>query len=248
MVDGVIIQCRLLSSRLRHKALLSVNGRSILARTIQRAKVSGLPVFVATSNGSEDDVIEIEALRNGVQGVYRGKLEDVRGRYFDAARKFQLDRIARVTADNPFTEPTFITRGFRELDKGARYTRCNPTLCPEGTNVEVFLLDELAQSISADAHLKDQYDIEHVTPNLRRRTITSNSFVEYEPESESIQNLADFSLTIDTLTDYHKILFLCSLIEPKILDFNSKKLMSIVATTISENKKSDILKPGHSHV
>ena len=193
MTDGVIIQCRLLSSRLSCKAMLNLAGESVLARVIQRAKLSDLPVYVATSVSDHDDVIVMEALKNNVDGVFRGQLNNVRERFVEAANQFKLQRIARITADNPFTESSFIQMGFDQLNDGATYARCNPNFCPEGTNVEVFMLKDLTLSLSLDLKNRDLYDIEHVTPRIRERAIQTGGFVEFDPLSKSCKKIADYS-------------------------------------------------------
>jgi spore coat polysaccharide biosynthesis protein SpsF len=76
---------------------------------IDRCRISsGLSnVVVATSVEEQDDVIASIAERAGAP-VYRGPLDDARTRLLDCARAFGAEVFVRVTADNPFVEPTLI--------------------------------------------------------------------------------------------------------------------------------------------
>jgi spore coat polysaccharide biosynthesis protein SpsF (cytidylyltransferase family) len=212
--------------------MLNLAGKSILARVIQRAKLAGLPVFVATSTCVEDDVVALEAYRNNISGVYRGPLLDVRQRLFDCARFFGLNRIARLTADNPFSEPAFIKMGFKELNNGARYSRCGPELCPKGTNVEVFFIEELRVSISSDQTKNNQYDMEHVTPEIIKRATKNGTLVNFNPLWAASKKISEYSFTVDTPDDYIKLVRFCESSNISELNFNSKQLIDIAASRI----------------
>jgi len=98
------IQCRISSSRLPCKALLEIADTTIIGMCIQRARISGYPVFLLTSNHNEDDLIAESALRHGASGIIRGSLDNVLSRYVTLAEMTSYDYIVRVTADNPLTE------------------------------------------------------------------------------------------------------------------------------------------------
>lgn len=205
MRSAVFIQARLKSSRLPAKALLDLDGVTLLGRVIQRARVSQVPVFVLTSTAVSDDLIELEAKKHGVDGVYRGSQDNVRSRFFLAAADLKLDVIARVTADNPFTEPSFITKGIENVKQGVHYTRARRDLCPDGTNVEVFSVFELQASEWSDLQGQNSYDTEHVTPEIINRLIGTDKYLEYPPDTALGELDPDYHLGIDTFDDYLKI-------------------------------------------
>ena len=86
MVNGqkivAIIQCRLGSSRLPAKAMLDLGGKTLLERTIKSIRSSSLldEIWVATSTGRSDDLIEWKAAQAGVQSFsrrFRGFIEQI---------------------------------------------------------------------------------------------------------------------------------------------------------------------------
>ena len=81
------IQCRLSSSRLPCKGLLSVLDTNILGMCIVRGKTTRYPLFVLTSDQEEDDLISDYAFMYGVDGVIRGSLSNVLSRYLKLAEK-----------------------------------------------------------------------------------------------------------------------------------------------------------------
>lgn len=90
--------------------------------------VTGLPIVVATSNSFDDDLIEIEVLSKTNASVYRGSLDNVRERFYQCALENKFDVIVRVTGDNPFSEPSFVSKALEKIDAGAHYVRAKPTL------------------------------------------------------------------------------------------------------------------------
>lgn len=98
---GILVFARMTSSRLPGKALADFGGMPLLTWVIRRARTLPYPVFLATSDEPSDDPLARLAAGEGVQ-VYRGLLEDVLGRAVAAARRFDLDVIARLCGDRPY--------------------------------------------------------------------------------------------------------------------------------------------------
>ncbi len=97
---GVIIFSRMNSSRLPGKALMPIGGIPLLERVINRAKLTGFPVYLATSNENSDDILEELAHQNNI-GCYRGSLNNVLERGLKAAQYFELNAFARLCGDRP---------------------------------------------------------------------------------------------------------------------------------------------------
>lgn len=205
MKVGLIIQARISSARLPGKALLDLGGFTVLTRVVQRMSVTGLPIVVATSDAFEDDVIEYEVLSKTNASVYRGSLNNVRDRFYQCALENKFDVIVRVTADNPFSEPSFVSDAVEKINEGAHYVRARPTLCPDGSNIEAFRFTQLQISSDNDPDNIDKYDIEHVTPEIRKRLSGSKHFMEFSPDSTLGALDNDIHLGIDTIGDYIKI-------------------------------------------
>jgi len=99
------LQARMGSTRLAGKALLPIQGKSILQRSIERLRAAdGLDdVVVLTTHHDEDDAIVKEASMLGAP-VFRGPDLDVLARFRQAADLFRPDIIVRATADNPLID------------------------------------------------------------------------------------------------------------------------------------------------
>jgi spore coat polysaccharide biosynthesis protein SpsF len=104
-----IIQARMSSSRLPGKVLLDVAGKSILHHMLERVqKTKSLDgVIIATTTDPSDDVLEQFCHKLAVP-CYRGSLPDVLDRCYQAAAKFQVDVIVRLTADCPLIDPEIL--------------------------------------------------------------------------------------------------------------------------------------------
>ena len=206
MSSGIFIQARLNSTRLPAKALLNLNGRTVLERVIQRCSLSGLPVFILTSIHYLDDAIEDNASKANVAGIYRGSIDDVRSRFLEAAKKFRINKIIRVTADNPFTEPVFMQTLLDSLH-AKPYCRIRDIDSPLGVNSEAFTSEFLMKSTELS---KAPEDLEHVTPWMRNHQVSNG--IEGGVESLRFQMYPEaynLHLGIDTIDDYWKILQLC---------------------------------------
>ena len=104
-----IIQARVNSSRLPAKVMLDLDGKTLLERVYQSVQTSTKidKIIVATSNENTDDIIELKLSTLGVT-VYRGRLNKVLERFYDAAKKYKAVNIIRVTADNPLMDGNII--------------------------------------------------------------------------------------------------------------------------------------------
>jgi len=120
-----IIQARMSSSRLPGKVLLDIAGQPMLERVVARAQaaVSLDQVMVATRGDPFDDPVADCCSQRGYP-VYRGSLQDVLDRYYQAARASQADVVVRLTADCPLIDPQLIdhTVGafFGQLEPGSQ--------------------------------------------------------------------------------------------------------------------------------
>lgn len=197
-----IIQARVSSVRLPCKVLLNLNGKSVLHNVVSRVqKISGLDeIVVATSDRIDDDIIEMETKRIGIP-LYRGSLEDVLSRYYNAARQFKADIIMRITSDCPLIAPEVSSEILQEFVNSSNYDYVSNTLkrtYPRGLDTEVFHFQALEK---AYIESKLSSEREHVTPYLynNRKDFTIFDFVDNK------NNYSQFRWTLDTLEDYHLI-------------------------------------------
>lgn len=102
MKYGVIVAARMGSSRLPGKVLRPLLNRPLILFILERLAVSALAgeIVVATTSLPQDDDLALVVERAGFP-VYRGAVDDVLGRYVQAARGRGWDYAVRVTGDCP---------------------------------------------------------------------------------------------------------------------------------------------------
>jgi len=191
-----VIQARMLSSRLRGKSLMSVNGIPLLYRVIQSVKNTGLfdEIIVATTRFVADDPIEA-VLKDYAPDVkvFRGDSQNVLKRFVDATRMYdEEDIIARFTADNPVYNKEITQKVFEIHQKNkADYTYIDglSPLAPE------FIKAGLLREANRLTH--DDFDREHVTPFFRKNA-ANYRIVKLEKNWNGLRPHLNKYLTIDT--------------------------------------------------
>lgn len=134
-----LVQARLSSSRLPGKVLAPVLGVPMLGRQLERVARARIDrVVVATSTEPSDDPIERYLASAGFT-CFRGSLDDVLDRMYQAARGERAEHVIRLTADCPLIHHAIIDAVVAEhLAGGFDYT--SNTLrrtYPHGVDCEV---------------------------------------------------------------------------------------------------------------
>ena len=114
-----IIQGRMSSSRLPGKILADIAGQPMLTRVYvrtSRATTLDEVIFATTTDASDDPVAEYCDF-SGIPHT-RGRLFDVRDRYYQAAKKANADVVVRITADCPVIDPELIDNVVNTLLEG----------------------------------------------------------------------------------------------------------------------------------
>lgn len=200
-----IIQARTTSSRLPNKVLLEIYGTSLLERVIDQClKIKNSDeVWVATSVHENDDLIEVLCERKNVP-CYRGSLEDVRGRFYDIAKKQNANIVVRVTADNPFTEPAYaeeLIEFMKDQSKKYDYARMKFSSILDGSHSEVFTMNALEKSLKA---YDDQENREHVTPAMVREM----KMFEMVPSDKDLIAKNPYFIGVDNFTDFKRATYI----------------------------------------
>lgn len=185
------------SQRLPGKVLMSLGGKPLLQRCLERAMVSShvRRVIVATTRLPEDDCIVALVQSIGCP-CFRGSDADVLDRYYQCAKEVGAENIVRLTGDNPLIQPAIIDRTVELfLDTSLDYA-CNrrPRSFPLGFDVEVFNFKSLETAWREARHPDWR---EHVTPYIIQNPgkFLLGSVVADEDQS-------GYRLTVDTLEDY----------------------------------------------
>lgn len=163
---AAIIQARTGSSRLPSKVLAQIVGKPLLIHVINRVKAAKLikSIIIATTTNEADKIISKMAGENGV-ACFTGSEEDVLDRYCQAATKFNIDPIVRITADCPLIDPYIIDVVVQRYLKGDCDYAANTIkrTYPDGLDVEVFSYMALEK---AWREARWSSEREHVTPYI----------------------------------------------------------------------------------
>ncbi len=126
-----IVQARMSSTRLPGKVLMEICSKPILALLVERLKASKRieRIVIATSVDATDDVIAAWCNKNSVD-LFRGSLDDVLDRYYNAALTYGADTIVRITADCPLIDPALVDRVIGPSRPAGAPTRSRPEASP----------------------------------------------------------------------------------------------------------------------
>ncbi len=202
---GCIIQARVSSTRFPKKILQNLDKENkVLEYVISQVKNSKKvdQIIIATTSLKDDDVVVDISEKNGCE-VFRGSEDDVLDRYFQCARKFELDVIVRVTSDCPLIDPQVIDQIIGEYESGSfdYVTNTFPRTFPKGLDVEVFSRETL-DKMWKNAELPSER--EHVTQFV----FDNNEF-----RIGNVKNNVDLSYMRWTLDERKDFEFLVSIIK-----------------------------------
>ena len=137
---GIIIVARNSSNRFPKKALAKICGKESIACLIDRMKKvkNADEIILATSISKSDDSLVKIAKREKIK-YFRGSLKNVASRYHDAAKKFNLDHVVRITGDAILCDEHMLERAIdTQITKGTDVVFMKNM--PYGTAKEVFSL------------------------------------------------------------------------------------------------------------
>lgn len=163
-----ILQARASSRRLPGKVLKPILGRPMLERQIERLRRARHldRLVVATSTDASDDPIAA-LCRSVAVDCFRGSLDDVLDRFYQAAHRSAADAVVRLTGDCPLADPSVIDQ-LIELHASGGYDYTSNTLTrsyPDGLDAEVASMDCI-EAAWREAALPSER--EHVTPFIYR--------------------------------------------------------------------------------
>lgn len=224
MKVNAIIQARCGSSRFPNKVFALIDGKPLIWHVVNRLKYAETinDIIVATTDNPLDDKIEEWCKANNVK-YFRGSEDDVLNRYYSASKEFPSDFIVRITADDPFKEPTIIDKVVKTLvsEKLDYVTNNFPPSFPEGLDCEAFTHETLEKM---ELNATENVEREHVTQYIFRhlnefriKNISSNRMLKH------------YRWTIDTELDYKFILAIYAKREVKNKPLFMDEIISILA-------------------
>jgi len=231
---GAIIQARMSSTRLPGKMAKNVQGRTLLEWVILRAKkIKNVDkVVLATTVKKDDDVLEGIAKQNRIL-VFRGSDDDVLDRFYQTAKRFNLNSIVRITGDCPVLDvkiaQVVIDFYLKNRKKFDYVSNSHPPTFPDGLDVEVFSFAALEKSWHK-AKLKSER--EHVTPYIVNHPEIFRIYNVYKKGKD----LSALRLTLDEQNDLILIRKIYRALCPKKEFFGLKEIVGLL------NKKPELLK------
>ncbi|UGQ29809.1 aldo/keto reductase [Acinetobacter calcoaceticus] len=196
MNSVVVLQARTNSSRLPGKVLLHLAGMPVVVLAAKRAGNTGRQVIVATSDERTDDALS-DVLKKYDISCYRGSLNNTLLRIVSALERYNDETLVfRLTADNVIPDGLLLDEIEKDfIERNLEYLCCNgeQSGLPYGVSVELTKLKNLREAVIST---EDKFDLEHVTPFVRRK-FGENYFDKYKA-----LNLGNYRCTIDCLDDY----------------------------------------------
>lgn len=232
---GLITQVRTGSSRLPAKVFKKILNRPTLDFFIERArKIPKLDeVIIATTNLPEDDQVVDFCVEKKIP-YFRGSAEDVLDRYYQTAKKFNLQHIVRITSDCPLLDPQVSLEviNFYLTEKKWDYVSNNlKSIYPHGLDTEIFSIEALKKA-AQNARLKEER--EHVTPYMRK---PENKLRFTQALTNLTENYSHHRWTLDYPEDFEFIRRVLEELYPKNPNFSWRDIIQFLE-----------LKPEISHI
>lgn len=210
MTVNAIIQARCGSTRFPNKVFADIDGKPLLWHVVNRLALAKTinKIIIATTTNDKDDLIEKWCNENDI-ACFRGSEEDVLNRYYSASVAFPSDIVVRITADDPFKEPSVIDAVVNKLiNEGFDHVTNNfPPTWPEGLDCEAFKFSALEIS---EKTTHNKFEREHVT-----------QYIYHNPDKFKIGNVASetnlshLRWTIDKEADYEMVKIIYAKRNPK---------------------------------
>jgi len=218
-----IIQARTSSTRLPGKVLMPILDQPMLARQVERLQraTSIDRLLVATTIDASDGDVASLARELGLD-VYRGSVDDVLDRFYQAASRFGPSHVVRLTADCPLADWQLIDRTVNKILSDALdyvSTALRPTW-PDGLDAEVMTFAAL------DATWREAntpVEREHVTPFIISRP---ERF--HRDSVESPVDLSELRWTVDEPRDFEFVTRVYEALYPSNAAFATEDVLALL--------------------
>ena len=218
-----ILQARFSSTRLYGKVMKKILGKPMLQLEIERILQSKRidKLIVATSTSPDDDVIVHLSNKLNIE-CYRGDLDDVLNRFYQAAKKFNADHIIRLTGDCPLHDPAVIDDVINFYFSGGYDFATNtiePTF-PDGQDAWVFSFKTLEETRT---HSKLPSDREHVCTYM-----INHPEVFKQGSYKRAADLSSLRWTVDEPQDFEFVAQIYSQLYPSNPFFTTGDILALI--------------------
>ncbi len=230
-----LVQARTSSTRLPGKILLPLSGIPLLIHMIERlqtSKLAGTIVVVTTEDSSDNPIVDL-CKENKVE-VFRGDMNNLLDRHYQAAKAFGGDIVLKIPSDCPLIDSKiidFVISYYLENEGSFDYvSNLHPATYPDGNDVEVMSFGALE---IAWKNATRKLELEHTTPYLWEN-----------PDKFKIGNVVwpsgkNYSMshrwTIDYKEDYEFIKAVYENLYPKNKSFSLEDILNL-----TEKEKPEI--------
>jgi spore coat polysaccharide biosynthesis protein SpsF (cytidylyltransferase family) len=222
MKATAIVQARMSSTRLPRKTLLPLSNQPVLSHIIYRLQnCKNLnDIILATSTDPSDNVIIDWCNKNRIK-YFRGSLNDVLDRYYQAAKYYNIKNIVRITSDCPVIDPNIVDeviQGFFS-DQYDVYSLIGEF--PDGLDCQVFSFKAISKAWKEAKLLSER---EHIGLYMEKN----------HPELFKIgglkkfSGLSNFRWTLDEFQDYEFLKEVFSRLYEKDKIFYSKDILELM--------------------
>lgn len=242
-MTDVFIQCRLNSTRLPKKALKKICGKTIIELVIERCKkINPIKKIILVTGPEDKNHLLIKEIENLDIEYFCGSENNLIDRFYSASKKFDTEKIIRVTADNPSIDFTIVNQALRlsnelgfDLVTNSRYKTF-----PLGQNFDIFTKEVLEKSWKYYKNLyRDKEKFNDTFIPITENMYNNSKFEVHDFKSE--KDYSNLRLSIDYEEDFHlmneiynriyyknKYFTLQDLLhiiemEPKLLEINSER-------------------------
>ena len=195
-----ITQARIGSSRLPKKVLLKINNKTLLDYHLQRIlKAQSVNKWIVATTTEEDSNEIVSIAKNYEISTFKGSLNNVLDRFYNAIKNENADYVVRVTSDCPLIDTKLIdeTVNYCIEQKLEYYSNVIDEQFPDGLDVEIFSFKSLKDAW-INATLPSEK--EHVTPYIiKKYNIKKNYHRIIDHKYSKIR------ITVDQWQDYELI-------------------------------------------
>jgi spore coat polysaccharide biosynthesis protein SpsF len=207
---GLIIQCRLSSTRLPGKAMLDMFERPMIYRIIERVTRCKLVdlIILALPDKNESQLI-VDAVKTLDVKIFLGDENNLVKRYIDCAEAYDISQIIRLPADNVMPDPDLIDKlitwhmknNLHGFSSNLSSVLNNQML--DGAGAEIFPAFSLKQAAKLDPSPEQ---LEHVHLNFydykTKKICDNKKFPVAAPPVEELLAHPEIVLDVNTLNDY----------------------------------------------
>ncbi|MBK8505407.1 MAG: glycosyltransferase family protein [Saprospiraceae bacterium] len=236
-----IIQARMGSSRLPGKVLKPILGQALIARIHERVSAASLVdhTMIAATIDSRDEELEMWCASQEIS-IYRGPVDDIIGRFYEASQLFNTSAVIRLWGDCPFLDPAIIDQAvniFIEQKLDYLNTFAPQRTFPAGLDFEIYHIDTLRFYYE---QIKDPYYREFPFEYFRKNPERFKIFNLTYPK-----NLSHINLTVDYQEDFELASRIYGFYYPKNHLFNLQQVLDYLdlnpeAILSAESKQRNI--------